>query len=430
MAAAEMSATAPTVLIRLKCGVNDVSLRPAHGVQLSVPQTLGRKGLRNLVLHLLDDPESRPDLHFLAADEPLRTTLANFLTRRKLSAEATLDLTYYLPLPSPRPDQPLQASEDWLSAIDAASVAGEAQPLVLVASYSGRPSVFRGEETVISEDQVTADAHATAIKGVAWLPGCENFVSASSDQTVKLWSLRDGAAHGVAQFRSEEAGPPVAFESVATQAGVSPAVAMGGADGSVWVIADALAQLEGRPVAAAGGKRKAPDGVALTASKLGLTSTDLSVSSVQWSGKDVVTSGWDGLVRVWDVDGCATKVTIPSGGKPVTSVSVADTVMLVSAVDGAIRLVDAREGKGVVAACGRKGAHWGVVTDACWMAEGKSAVSGGVDGSVRLWDVRALMTPAHIMERVHAGVKSLAVAAAGGEVFSAGADGKVARFRV
>ncbi|CDF37251.1 unnamed protein product [Chondrus crispus] len=104
--------------------------------------------------------------------------------------------------------------------------------------------------------------------------------------------------------------------------------------------------------------------------------------------------------------------------------------MLVSAVDGGVRLVDAREGKGVVAACGRKGAHRGVVTDACWMVAGKSAVSGGGDGSVRLWDVRALMTPAHIMERVHEGGKSLAVAAAGEEVFSAGADGKVARFRV
>lgn len=431
MGASDESTSPATVHVRLQCGASAPSLSAAHGVQLSVPTTLGRKGLRKLVLHLLNlsEPDA-PDLHFLAYEEPLRTTIGNFLTRRSLSTEATLPLTYYLPLPAPREHHSQQASREWLAAVDAALPPGESSPLVVVGSYSGCPAVFRGDEAVVAERDVTEVAHAAAVKGVAWLPQCAGFVSVSSDQTVRLWALEGGEAQPTGAFRSEEAGPPVAFEAVAVRAGDRPALAVGGADGSVWVVADVMRQVDGGVQAAVGGKRKAMDGAVLSASKLGITAADLAVSSVRWDAEDVVTAGWDGLVRRWDVDACSTKVAIPSGGKPVTSVSVGESVMLVSAVDGAVRLVDAREGKGVVAACGRKGAHRGVAMDACWIAAGKSAASAGADGTVRLWDVRALMTPVHVVEGAHGGEKCLAVSTVEDEVFSVGGDGKVARFRM
>lgn len=439
MGTTDIPTEAPSVHIRLKAAVQDPSLRAAHGVELSVPQTLGRKGLRKLVLHLLNEPDSRPEFHFLAAGEPLRTTLDKFLVRRSLSAEATLELTYYLPLPAPESRNPNAASEEWLSDVDVVKSANLPDPLVLAGSYSGSPSVFTGEEEIISEDAIQDFAHAAAIKGIAWLPSHSHYVSVSNDQTVRLWSfnLAERATTPIATFRSDEAGAPLAFDSIAVSSQVSGkpcAAAMGGADGSVWVIPDLLAQgehsTEQQP--SSGAKRKCRDENVLSASRIGLTSADLSVSSVQWDGEDVVTAGWDSLVRRWDVDACTTKISIPCGGKPVTSVSVSDTSMLVSAVDGAVRLVDARDGKGVVAACGRKSAHHGVVADACWLTPAQSAVSAGLDGSLRFWDMRSMLTPAQVVENAHGpGGRCLAVAAVQKDdsfhVFSAGSDGKVGR---
>lgn len=425
--------------IRLKAAVHDPSLRAAHGVELSVPQTLGRKGLRNLLHHLLNDPESQPEFHFLVASEPLRTTLDKFLLRRKLSTEATLELTYYLPLPAPEIDNPNSASQEWLSAVDVIKSTHLVDPLVLAASYSGCPSVFAGEDEIVAEDAMRDFAHEAAIKDIAWLPSHSHFVSASNDQSVRLWSfnLAEKSARPVAVFRSDEAGQPFAFDSVAvsSQSSSKPvAAAMGGADGSVWVIPDLLAQGEDAtdPKPPSGAKRKSRDESVLSASRIGVTATDLSVSSVQWHGEDVITAGWDALVRRWDVNACATTVSIPCGGKPVTSVSASDSSMLVSAVDGAVRLVDARDGKGVVAACGRRGAHRGIVADACWLTTAQSAVSAGFDGSLRFWDMRSMLSPIHTVENVHGtGGRCLSVSVLHKDdrhhVFSAGSDGRVGR---
>lgn len=430
---------APSVHIRLKAAVHDSSLRAAHGVELSVPQTLGRKGLRNLLHHLLNEPESRPEFHFLAASEPLRSTLDKFLLRRNLSTEATLELTYYLPLPAPESDSPHVASQEWLSAVDVIKDTHLVDPLVLAASYSGCPSVFAGDDDIIAEDAMRDFAHRSAIKDVAWLPSHSHFVSASNDQSIRLWSfnLAEKSARPVAVFRSDEAGPPFAFDSVAVSSQTSSkpvAAAMGGADGSVWVIPGLLAQGEDAtdPTLSSGVKRKSRDERMLSASRIGVTATDLSVSSIQWHGEDVITAGWDGLVHRWDVGACATTVSIPCGGKSVTSVSVSDSSMLVSAVDGAVRLVDARDGKGVVAACGRRGSHRGIVADACWLTSTQSAVSAGLDGSLRFWDMRSMLLPTHIVENVHGpGGRCLSVSVLQKDdrhhVFSAGSDGRVAR---
>lgn len=425
----------PTLLVRFKAGPLPSDLRAAQGVQLSVPQTLGRKGLRNLIHHLLDLSDG-PDFHFLIGEDPLRTTLDKFLLRRNLTAEKTLELTYYLPLPAPTSAPPHNVSDTWLGAVDAAASASFDHPIVLAGAYSGIPSLHSGGIEVLGEDALRELKHATAIKAVAWLPGASRFLTASQDQTARLWAFDagEGAARPVAEFRSEEAGTPVAFECAAVVKLVGSgrvAAGLGAADGSVWVVPDLLAEDEGMEQATAGMKRKTASLRGMGATKIGVTSTDLCVSGMQWKEGALVSGGWDALVREWDVEKCVVSVSIPCGGKAVTSVSLDERVVLVSAVDGGVRLVDARDGKGVVGACGRKGAHRGVVADATWVRRGESAVSAGLDGTLRVWDLRSMLSPAHVVEGAHGGGgKCTAVCVANDgdktSIYSVGSDGRIA----
>lgn len=436
----------PNVVVRFLAGVEAPELRSAHGAELSVPTRLGRKALRDLVAHLLgraDDP-AKPDLHFLAADGPLRTTLAKFIARHALSTETTLDLTYYLPIPAPKSQAPLQTSPGWLSSVDGRRVTRDGSDAVfaLTGSFAGLPAIAVGDDHVVTEESLEHHAHAAPIKAVAWVPfrssndAVHSFLSASQDETVRLWSFcpADAEVRVEATFRSDDLGPPVSFESIATSVVSGKYVAaLGAFDGSVWVMPDLP-----EPVAAAeerserNGKRKHDEDALLAAQRIGDTVQDLCVSSVKWDGADILSAGWDGLARKWDVQACTTKTTIPCGGKAITSISVSDQLLFVSAVDGAVRLVDARDGKGVVAACNKAKAHSGIVSDGTWIVPGRSAASAGVDGSVRVWDARAMTVPAHIIENVHgANGKCISICAVEEQdqqtVLSAGSDGHMAR---
>lgn len=307
---------------------------------------------------------------------------------------------------------------------------------MLVGAYSGIPSLHCNGEEILGENTLRELRHSAAVKAVAWLPDSSRFLTASQDQTARLWSFdaEAKAARPVAEFRSEETSTPVSFECAAVAEVVGRervSAALGAADGSVWVVPDLLANEEEVEHASAGVKRKTPSLYGMVATKVGVTSTDLCVSGVRWKGAAVVSGGWDALVREWDVEKCVTNVSIPCGGKAVTSVSVDERVVLVSAVDGGLRLADMRDGKGVVGACGRRGAHRGIVADATWVERGESAVSAGLDGSLRVWDLRSMLSPAHVVENAHGvGGRCLAVGVAKCKdrvnIYSVGSDGQIA----
>lgn len=428
-----------SLVIRLKAATPP-NLRAAHNVELSIPQTAGRNALRKLLYHLLSLPESsRPQFHFLANGNELRTTFDKFLERRGLSAEATVDVTYYIPLPEPKSDPPLQPSQEWLSSVHAhTSGTSEEVPLTLVGSYSGAPAINRGDTSVVPEENCLPLRHAAPIKAVAWLRDGNRFLTASQDQTACLWSMDEESASAtpIARFLSEDSGDAVSLTTVAVSVDGAERAALGADDGSVWLLPDISQRapkhtVDGDRVGTP--KRKASDTSALSAVRIGGATVPLPVSSVEWRTENVVSAGWDALVRTWDVNACTPNLTIPCGGKAVTDISVAENTILVAAVDGAVRIVDARDGKGVVAACGMKGAHKGVVSGVRWLEEGRNGLSGGYDGTVKFWDMRSMVSPARVVTKVHNGEKSLAVDAFRRKeqgdwlVFSAGADGKLAR---
>lgn len=428
--------------IRLVAGVTDPALRAADGAELHVPSRMGRKALRNLVHHLLDCPPAAPDFHFLSSNgASLKTTLAKFITRHELSTELTLSLTYYIPLPPPQRHDPVDASNDWLAAVSAfASGDPSADLLLVAASYSGCPIVSTPETVLLGEDEVREGAHKAPIKGVAWLPGGEAFVTAGHDGMVNLWSFSRDRETGNASsvvcgiFRSEDVAGVCPFESVAV-ADLSGrnVVALGGSNGSVWILDDvpSIPRMEGEGDSS---KRKRADTVDLVARHVGVTSPDLNVSALKWRGEGtdtaLLSAGLDGMVRIWDTNTSSVSLSVPGGGKSLSGLAVSASSLLVSAADGAVRVLDGRERRGVVGVTGKGKGHVGMATDVTWMTQGESFASSGLDGSVRAWDMRSYDTPVHIVADVHGvGARTLGLASAsqegGTNVFSAGQDGKI-----
>lgn len=431
MVAVEMEA--PSLHIRLKAAT-PAHLRAAHNVELSVPQTTGRNALRKLLYHLLSLPEtSRPDFHFLAGEEPLRTTFDRFLQRRNLSAETTIDVTYYLSLPEPEEEPPIAASNEWVSCINVYK--GEKDPVVVAGSYSGAPCVYRGTEAVVPETASLDVRHAAPIKSVAWLRDGNHFITAGQDQCARLWRVDEAAAKAVpfAIFRTEDSGDPVGLTAVAVDKLDIERVALGAEDGSLWVLPE-LPISQPVPVIDEDGKRKKADIAAIPAVRVGSSPTPLPITALTWREQNALSVGWDALVRIWDVNACSTTVAIPCGGKPVTSMSVTNQSILIAAIDGAVRLVDARDGKGVIAACSRKGAHNGIASAIHWLDADRNCVSGGVDGSIQFWDVRSMMSPVRSIADVHDGKPCMGLGCVKVDstwhIFSGGADGKVARIHI
>lgn len=456
---------APSLHIRLKAATPP-HLRAAHNVELSIPQTSGRNALRKLVHHLLSsslpDDSSKPDFHFLALGEPLRTTLDKFLERRQLTAETTLDVTYYLPLPEPERKSSVQASEEWLSSVAVFNTGSDLN--VLVGSFAGLPSVHtcangnEGVVAIVDEGGIvkTAQGHTAPIKGVSWMRDGRRFITASSDQSARVWQLAttentskdddDDTENNYececvpyATFRTEDCGQPVSLSAIAVDYSTTKDRALvGGEDGSVWLLPEIPAQSSSEQSLSKTQvlKRKRTDTSSIPAIRLGAGSPGLPTSAVAFREEDnsAISTGFDAMVRVWDAETSSEKVTAPAGGKPIYDIAVGKTYFAVAAMDGAVRLVDGRLERGVVGACGRKGAHEGIVTGVAWMEEGRNCVTGGVDGIVRVWDTRAMVTPVRVVKEVHDGRQSFAVDAIKKEdtwcVFSAGADGKIARLSI
>ncbi|CAN8063857.1 unnamed protein product [Agarophyton chilense] len=378
MVAPTATTSSRALQVRFKSGVEQEHYKGAHNAMLQVPAHFGRNSLRTVVHTLLNlAEEDKPNFHFLVDETPLRTTLDKFLERRSLSFEVTLTLTYYLPIPEPDPKGDIGISENWISSLHA-----DANCRVLAGLFSGRVSILQGDEVILDERNFS-EPHQGPVKDVQWINE-DHFLTASSDETACVWRFSGGDARMVCRMNSRET--KAASFSAASVKHNTNMVALGCADGSIWLTQDCL---DGVTEPSEAKKRKSV--ASMGASRV--TDGDLCVSGLVWREKEIVSVGWDGFTHVFCAETCTKKTTIPSGGKALTSVAAVQDAdwLVVSAVDGAVRLIDGRLGKGVVGACGKRGAHRGIVTD---LSAGEMVVvSSGVDGCVKFWDRRSLLSP-------------------------------------
>ena len=168
-----------------------------------------------------------------------------------------------------------------------------------------------------------------------------------------------------------------------------------------------------------------------------LTSYDIWVWAVAVSadGRRAVSGGHDATVRVWDLEaGTVLHVLTGHDGEVWAAAVSADGRRAVSGGDdGTVRVWDLEAGTLLHTLTGHDGRVWAVAVS----ADGRRAVSGGHDGTVRMWDVvtgnpiasrrpkqaRRRLQP--IMESHDGGVWAVAVSADGRRAVSGGDDGTV-----
>lgn len=308
-----------------------------------------------------------------------------------------------------------EAPPDAATAPRAVSIAARLGPLI--AEAAGEGGVFRTTGRMINPDLVppeveqavsrkskpptTLAGHADAISALCAFPDARRLVSASHDQTLRIWSI--------AQSREELAlrGHTAQVTSCAVS-GDGAFILSGGRDNRVryWDAArgDLLRTLEGHDgwvfsVALAPDGRHAISGSFdrtarvwdLTSRKetLRLTGHRDTVSCVAFSpdGKWAITASFDGTVRVWDLKSGDLRRTFESDSETDTiramAVSSDGTLVVTGGADAVIRLWDFHSGVELQTFIGHREPLSGVA-----LSRNKNLlVSAGYDASVRMWAV-------------------------------------------
>ncbi|MCW2685170.1 MAG: repeat-containing protein, partial [Mycobacterium sp.] len=241
------------------------------------------------------------------------------------------------------------------------------------------------------------------VRSVAFNPLGNLIASGGDDKTVRLWDVKTGKQVAVGPMTHDGVVRSVAFNS------------------------------RGNLIVSAGSDERLRVWEANTGRLLAYAETHSQMLSVAFSpdGKHLVSGDKDGIVEVWDVpaDLPVGAATINPAGPPITGhrsavQSVAfsptnDGSRIVSGgVDGTVRVWNTQTGQPIGdPLAGHHGQIWAVA----FSRDGRRIVSGGFDGTVREWDaVAGLPIPAG-QRKLHA----VALSPNGQQIASGGYDGTV-----
>jgi len=281
-------------------------------------------------------------------------------------------------------------------------------------------------------------AHGAPVVAAAFFPDGKRLVTAARDRTVKVWDVGNGSLLSTGSFVADPdaGGPTPALLAVAVDR--RGAVLVARADGSVAIVdaaSGAVDETFQRPLdteaaafSAGGTRLLAEAGGDLHVLELPSRSDRLiapavgpaAALAISSDGRRGLFAGRDGRITVFDLDAAATLFTAPASAAEIVDVALSPdgAIALSASRDYSFRLWDVYAGRPVPHAAGR------AIHALAFVGNGRIA-SGGADGEVRLWDLRA--RSADVLGK-HAGAV-YALAAFGAEtVVSAGDDGTLRFF--
>jgi WD40 repeat protein len=270
-----------------------------------------------------------------------------------------------------------------------------------IASGSGDNTVRLWDAATGKQMDRAPMRHDQVVRSVAFNPFGDRIVSGGDDKTVRLWDTATGKQVDVA---------PMSHDGVVRSVAFNP-------------LGDLIVSSDDSKLRVWEAKR----GRLIAEAKV-----ESAVLSVAFSpsGNQIVSGNLDGTVQVWDAPAVRTgdvPATMPLAGGEMTGhrsavQSVAfspDGSRIVSGgVDGTVRVWDAETRQPVgEPLTGHHGPVWGVA----FSRDGRRIVSGSLDGTVREWDaIAGLPIPAG-QRRIHA----VALSPNGQQIASGGYDGTV-----
>ncbi|KAI9505578.1 ribosome biogenesis protein ytm1 [Coemansia spiralis] len=384
----------PQVQIRLVAKQQKYAVPDAPIV---VPQQLQRYGLSDIVNHLLNNEKPIP-FDFLIDGEFLRVSVANYLKEKNLSAENILTLEYVESMLPPTEIASF-SQDDWISSVAAASV-----DRFVVGSYDGIVRVWNAQ----SECEDELRGHQSAVKCVAVAgdlskKGKIEMISGSQDQTAIAWGSKNGQRRALYAARGHTGNIEAVainptnthFVTASTDSTIrfwSLAVPKHSEDGQV-------ALTEQEPAAK---KRKGTNVDIMTKAAIGTLSGHVGAVTSICFNKDqesqVFSGGWDHSVRTWDV---ASGVNVATSlcDKVVLDVAYSEHSRLAATghADHAIRLWDPRSQESTVVKL-RLSSHKGFVSSVAWGPNSAYMLaSASHDSTVKVWDIRS-RTPLYTVQ--------------------------------
>ncbi|KAJ6263487.1 Striatin-3 [Drechslerella dactyloides] len=185
--AMDVDSAGPRIQVNLTS--RDAALAVPHQA-LRVSTSFRRIDLSTLVNHLLESPKPIP-FDFLIDGQYLRTSIDEYLTAAGLSSEKPLDIEY---VRSQLPPTYVGSFEqdDWISSVHSSSSPGAAT--ILTGSFNGTAQITSLSGQVLAK---TLPFHTQSVKAVTWVDSpslassdAASFLTAGMDRTINLWSYQ------------------------------------------------------------------------------------------------------------------------------------------------------------------------------------------------------------------------------------------------
>ena len=255
-------------------------------------------------------------------------------------------------------------------------------------------------------DLLTLKGHTDGVSSAGFSPDGSRIVTASYDNTAKVWDARSGAE--VLTLKGHTSG---VFSNAVRSAGFSPdgtRIVTAGHDGTakVWdarsgaevltlkahsgIVTSAGFSPDGTRVVAAGYDGTAEVWDARSGAEvLSLRGHTNVVTSAGFSpdGTRVVTASYDNTAKVWDGRSGADVLTLKGHTGEVNSAGFSPdgTRVVTAGRDSTAKVWDAHTGAELLTLKG----HTGGVTSACFSPDGTRIVTAGGDNTAKVWDARS-----------------------------------------